>query len=290
MLFRSPTDARFFAFNLTEHTFEWWRKNDTYSDTMDEDEVVIKDIADISNLLEFVYLNCEKLRDKDDLAKAFAKLFADPEPKPKKKRKKDDGSAAKISVAKIKQAADYIAKHTKPTFNPMMFIEEMSQPKASVFYKDLAKDFTQEQYDKYYEKALYATSEAELAVLYSKINGLHGPLATKLGNFINQKIKNLKYPPKSSWAVKEEQKYWYSQHEKLHSEMADELAKEIDKEILAKMMMQYEKYAQEKQKQQTWFAYEKAAKSKSWGGWANGMYDHVIVKSPPYNMVDSMDY
>lgn len=59
----SPTSARFFCFNLSHRTFEWWRTNDTFSDTMDEDEIIIKDTADISRLLEFIYLNDEKLRD-----------------------------------------------------------------------------------------------------------------------------------------------------------------------------------------------------------------------------------
>src|ERR1035437_8078015 len=61
----SPADARFFAFNITQHRFDWWRTNYTFSDTMDEDEVVIKDLADISNLLEFIYLNSETLRESE---------------------------------------------------------------------------------------------------------------------------------------------------------------------------------------------------------------------------------
>lgn len=71
----SPDDARIFAFQLNLHTFEWWRGNDTFSDTMDEDEVVIKDLADISHLLEFVWVNCEKLREKEDVNAKLNKLF-----------------------------------------------------------------------------------------------------------------------------------------------------------------------------------------------------------------------
>ena len=106
---QSSTDSRFFAFNLTEHTFEWWRTNDTFSDTMDEDEVPIKDLADISHLLEFVWINCEKLREKEDLAKAFAKLFADPPSLPKKKRKKDEPVYPKVH--KLRQGTNYWFKH-----------------------------------------------------------------------------------------------------------------------------------------------------------------------------------
>jgi hypothetical protein len=168
-------------------TFEWWRTNDTFADTMDEDEVVIKDLADISYLLEFVYLNSEKLRDKVDLNAEFNKFFSvgaqQPEPPPKK-RKKDETSAHKINVANLeKKLKEFQKDFHKPSFNPMVFVEEsMSMPSANVYYKDFApKDFTPEQYDTYYDKALYATSEGELIGLYEKTAGLHGPLATKLG-------------------------------------------------------------------------------------------------------------
>ena len=75
-------NERFFVFNLTQKHFDWWRTNDSFSDTMDEDEVVIKDLADISYLLEFVYLNCDNLREKDDLNAAYESFFGHPPPKP----------------------------------------------------------------------------------------------------------------------------------------------------------------------------------------------------------------
>lgn len=255
-VFASPTDARFFAFNLTEHTFEWWRKNDSYSDTMDEDEVIIKDIADISNLLEFVYLNCEKLRDKDDLAKAFAKLFnSDPvaNPPPKKKRKKDENTPHLINVAALKKKLD--AMHPKPQFNAMNFIDQsMSVPSAKVMY-----------------------SKWEAA----------GGKALPYDTTVKVKLGKI---PKTSWGVKAEMTEWEAKSAKMHEEMAAELQKEIDEEILAKLMATYQTHLHEEAKQKSWFAYDKATKGKSWGGWANGMYDHVVVKSPPYNVVDSMDY
>lgn len=58
---------RFYTFNLTARTFLWWRSNDTFSDTEDIDEVPIKDMADISYLLEFIHVNAESLREKPSL-------------------------------------------------------------------------------------------------------------------------------------------------------------------------------------------------------------------------------
>lgn len=57
----APKEARFFSFNFQSKYFSYHRSNDTYSDTMDSDEVVIKDLADISYLLEFIYQNCESM-------------------------------------------------------------------------------------------------------------------------------------------------------------------------------------------------------------------------------------
>jgi hypothetical protein len=64
-------ESRFYTFNLTHRVFFWWRLNTTFSDTQDADEVPVKDLADISNLLEFVYLNAEKLREKPTKLKAI---------------------------------------------------------------------------------------------------------------------------------------------------------------------------------------------------------------------------
>jgi hypothetical protein len=59
-LYLVPPECRIFAFNLSLKRFEWWRSTASYSDTMDEDEFVINTLADISWLLEFVYLNAER--------------------------------------------------------------------------------------------------------------------------------------------------------------------------------------------------------------------------------------
>ena len=279
-IYNSPTNARFFVFNLTVSTFDWWRTNESFSDTMDEDEVAIKDLADISHLLEFVYLNSERLRDKVDLNAEFNKFFGHTPTPPPKKRKKDETSAHKINISNLEKKLKEF--QTKPDFNPMMFIEEMPQPKAQVYYKDFApkEDLTPEQYDTYYDKALHATCEGELIGLYNKTAGLHGPLATKLGHFINQKIKNLKYPPKTSWAAEEENPY-------LHSSL-------IDKEVMAKILIDYEKYAKEAQakKTQAWYTEASCQSKPGSKGWSyhSPSYGGVMVKSPPYDMIYSMDY
>ena len=57
-----PADSRFYQFSLTYKWFRYLRPDDSFSDTMDADEVVIKDLADISNLLEFINANTETLR------------------------------------------------------------------------------------------------------------------------------------------------------------------------------------------------------------------------------------
>lgn len=302
----SPTDARFYVFNLTLHTFEWWRTNDTLSDTMDEDEVAIKDLADISHLLEFVWVNGETLREKEDLNAAFNEFFGHTPAtaEEKKRKKKNEISAHKINVEKLEKKLKEF--QTKPDFNPMMFIEEMDYPKASVFYKDLAKDdLTPEQYDTYYHKALHATCEGELIGLYNKTAGLHGPRATKLGHFINQKLKNLKYPPKTSWATEEEKYYLHSQQQQqtLYGKLASDVAAEIDKEVLAKIMVEYEKYTKESQAKKTQMWYSEAAQKQKWAGMKfssiPGAEGLMVKPSPPYPYQqqwgkyfpeDSMDY
>ena len=60
---------RMYSFNLTSRVFSYWRNNETYSDTLDEDEVIINNLEDISTLLEFVYLNADRLEVEDTVAK-----------------------------------------------------------------------------------------------------------------------------------------------------------------------------------------------------------------------------
>ena len=134
----SLTDARFYCFNLTMHTFEWWRANDSYADTMDEDDVVIKDLADISHLLEFVWLNGEALRGQH--------FVVDP---PKKRKEADGPSLAKMK-AKMKIMAESLYHPSTP-----VFIQPMDMPTGNVFYKDL-------NYPSYYggKSKLYGASAA----------------------------------------------------------------------------------------------------------------------------------
>ena len=153
-------EERIFIFNLTLHTFDWWRDNTTFSDTMDKDEVVIKDLADISYLLEFIYENTERLREKEDLNAAFVSqefFWSDwQEPEPPKKRKKeapiypkdfvnendDAGTEETPLISKFQgqviEAGKNIFLKTHPKFNPMEFIkiEERPFPKANMLYKD----------------------------------------------------------------------------------------------------------------------------------------------------------
>ena len=124
----SPKDARFYIFNLSCHTFSWWRTNESLSDTMDADEVVIKDLADISHLLEFIYENTEALREKDEFVSAFGSLYG----------KIDISQIAKTML----DASDHIEKNTYSEFEPMGFIKIKPMahlPSGKVFYKDLSK-------------------------------------------------------------------------------------------------------------------------------------------------------
>ena len=61
-LFGGYFNTRIFAFDMTNKTFVELRPNNSYSDTMDGDEIIIKDLADISELLEYIFLNGETLR------------------------------------------------------------------------------------------------------------------------------------------------------------------------------------------------------------------------------------
>ena len=158
----SPTDARFFVFNLTLHTFMWWRTNQSFSDTMDEDDIIIKDLADISHLLEFVFLNGDRLRKLPTISEEFESFFGTnlfPTDPPQKKQRPPSGAETpalpkphKLNMShvaqKLKEASDYVHKHTHSNsmFSPIDFIkiEEMPLPKAKVFYKDLSKKVAKE--------------------------------------------------------------------------------------------------------------------------------------------------
>jgi hypothetical protein len=67
--------SRFYTFNLSTKRFVWWRGNNSLSDTMDEDEVPIRDLADISHLLEYVYVNADTLRKKCIVPGVNATIF-----------------------------------------------------------------------------------------------------------------------------------------------------------------------------------------------------------------------
>ena len=132
-IINSPADARFFIFNLSCHTFDWWRTNESLSDTMDADEVVIKDLADISHLLEFIYENTEALRHQSECVNAFGSLYGNVMPK-KNHEKGIDFALAE----KMQEAYDYIKKFSHP--EGFIKIKPMSHlPTNKVFYKDLSK-------------------------------------------------------------------------------------------------------------------------------------------------------
>jgi hypothetical protein len=287
-----PTDARFFAFDLTYHTFNWWRTNTTFSDTMDEDEMPIKDLADISNLLEFVWVNGENLRTKY--------IAPDYNPPPKKKRKKtEEEEVEDLSEAFQK----FFNAPKKPTAEEIVQIQPMNLPSGKVFYKDFAPketDISEALFEDFSKQIQKCNTASGLNGILNGLLGLHGPLATKLGHFIDQKIKNLNYPPKTSWqswGAKEEA--WYAnKQQKLHEKMATDVASEIDKEVLAKIMVEYEKYAKEAQAQKTQMWYDQVAKSKVWSkGWDYTPYPSgkMVKTSMPYSYsdvypTDSMDY
>jgi|FAXJ01.1.fsa_nt_gi hypothetical protein len=129
----SPKDARFYIFNLSCHTFSWWRTNESLSDTMDADEVVIKDLADISHLLEFIYENTEALRHQSECVNAFGSLYGNVMPK-KIHEKGIDFDLAE----KMQEAYDYIKKFSHP--EGFIKIKPMSHlPTDTVFYNGVSK-------------------------------------------------------------------------------------------------------------------------------------------------------
>ena len=157
----SPTDARFFAFNLTTHAFEWWRTNETFSDTMDEDEIVIKDLTDISNLLEFVWLNGDQLLNtyihpkKEKLASEFEKFFA-----------------------------------STPPFNPMDF--------SKILYEDYAEkskntDVSPTIFNEFVLSIEECNTINGLNSIHHGLLGFHGPRANKLRAMIEEKIQSYNY-------------------------------------------------------------------------------------------------
>jgi len=250
---QSSTDSRFFCFNLTEHSFEWWRTNDTFSDTMDEDEVIIKDIADISYLLEFVWVNGEQLRVKGvDLKAAFEEFFGSnwKKPEPKKRKKADEPTAHHINITNLENKLKEF--ESKPEFNPIMFIEGIPYPDANVFYKDLSAQVA---------KAKECPS------------------------------------PEMLWYAKEEAWYANQQQEQQNNK---KMAAEIDKEVMAKIIIEYEKYTEQTQKEETQKAYDKAACGVWDHGWdyspIPGAKGLMVKTLSPYpfakfdNNSNSMDY
>ncbi len=152
-------ESRFFSFNLTGKTFVWWRTNDTLSDTQDEDETIVKDLADISGLLEFVYVNADELRKnlapkEDDLTAKFKAFFNSDPPygivdsvsgaPPKKKRKKDADDPQHVDLAqlyhmlmeKAKANNTVIFGHSQPKKSEWVDFEDEPGIKAKMYYKD----------------------------------------------------------------------------------------------------------------------------------------------------------
>jgi len=185
-----PTDARFFAFDLTYHTFNWWRTNTTFSDTMDEDEMPIKDLADISNLLEFVWVNGENLRTKY--------IAPDYNPPPKKKRKKtEEEEVEDLSEAFQK----FFNAPKKPTAEEIVQIQPMNLPKASVFYLDTVlgmtmtepenKDISEALFENFSEKIHCSKTIPAIHGIIKGLLGLHGPRVDELKKMASKAIDKI---------------------------------------------------------------------------------------------------
>lgn len=126
----SPTNARFYAFNLTLLMFEWWRTNDSFSDTRDEDEVPIRNLADISHLLEFVFLNGDRLRKVPSLADEFESFFGHPPyasvPAPPKKKRQPSGAETPMLPELHNINISKLEAKLKEFENPMLHKPDMS--------------------------------------------------------------------------------------------------------------------------------------------------------------------
>lgn len=119
----ASSDSRFFSFNLTTYDFVWRRSNESYDDSMDEENTfVIHDTADMSWLLEFIALNQATFR-------------------------KYSG----LNLEKLKQKLDEYQKKANPPSpwskpseqdmaDALLAIQPMAMPAAKVFYLDYIKD------------------------------------------------------------------------------------------------------------------------------------------------------
>lgn len=122
--FHAPSNARFFNFNLTTREFVWHRSNESFADTMDEDEFVIHDVAEMSWLLEFVFLNCDTMRQPHGLNLEKLKQKLDEFNKPPKKRKQK----SKTTWGPTATDQDLI--------DALVAIQPMAYPSGMVFYMD----------------------------------------------------------------------------------------------------------------------------------------------------------
>lgn len=229
-VYASPTDARFFCFNLSLHTFEWWRKNETYSDTMDEDEVAIKDLADISRLLEFVYENSESLR----LPKATIPL-------PPKKRKKDKEYDMEWMAKKLMEAAKNMPAPPMIKAADFPHVQPMQYPKGQVFYMDYVTQVTPVKAKPTKLKAKWAPDEEqklESLMDDDMVSKLAEEIKSEIdADILAQMLKTVTpkepetymykpFPPKENVPFKKFQAeyqmnpYWYEEHEpKMKSKM-----------------------------------------------------------------------
>lgn len=186
-------DSRFYTFNLSIRKFYWWRDNDTLSDTQDEDETPIRDLADISHLLEFIYLNGETLRAKPekkgfDIKELYKKLLE---------------SGAGFAMKSSPLTPSYPKWEDEWSYTPYeysdgnggksMFAHKMiaKMAKAAEEMK-AANDLTPHIFQQYSWNVEHSNSVGELIGILNKIAGLHGPKATQLKEFITVKIDGLK--------------------------------------------------------------------------------------------------
>lgn len=217
-------DSRFFTFDLTQKSFMWWRKNDTFSDTEDADEVIIKDMADISHLLQFVYDNSDELRKNLVPTSIYGDIYnphtfiidsvssTNPCGEQKKKRKKDE-SHLNLShlYQKLKEAA---MNSGWPMWVTQQKTYVQNEGYSQYYYQDYAsggkslhypptvkvkmygvmgkKDITLEKYDSY--KYTIASPNIHLTALKcitQDLMGLHGPLADEIRKLAKDKADEI---------------------------------------------------------------------------------------------------
>lgn len=168
----APSDARFFAFNLSSYDFIWLRENDSYDDTMDEENnYVIRNTADISWLLEFIALNNALLRTPTGLNLSKIKKKLEELDKQYKKKEEYKSSCPNIS---------------KDLMDALMAIQLMDMPAGKVFYMDFVNSETEEPEKK--SPIFFPEPKLNLPKIEQKIAD---KLKKELGSLIMEKAKQM---------------------------------------------------------------------------------------------------